>query len=167
VYADGSGHCQTAIPGCYEDEDDDEVISDCTCHESCGACGYYDEPTDFDDCLTCSDPLYEVNPLYDDGSGECVEMSGCYGDDGSSMSDCTCDESCGACGYYEDPTDYDDCLTCSEPRYSVTPVYDDGSGECEMTHGCFEYGVDTLFEGCTCHESCGACGYYYDPQSSF
>jgi hypothetical protein len=73
VYDDGSGHCEIKADGCWEDEDDDleDYNSDCTCHESCGACGYNDDPTDYDDCLTCSDPTFEVNPIYADGSGDC------------------------------------------------------------------------------------------------
>jgi hypothetical protein len=61
VYDDGTGHCQTRKDGCYESYEAEEEISDCTCHESCGACGYSQDILrihDFDDCITCADPSY-------------------------------------------------------------------------------------------------------------
>jgi hypothetical protein len=118
--------------GCYEDEGDEYSISDCTCHESCGTCGYYWDPTGSDDCLTCSDPTFEVNPWYDDGTGVCVKSDGCYEDEGdeSSIAGCACHETCGVCGYAADPTASDDCLTCSDPTFEVNPIYADGSGDC-------------------------------------
>ena len=120
------------MSGCYDEDEASIAEEECACHESCGACGYAEDPTGSNDCLYCSDPTYEVNPLYADGTGVCVKSDGCYENeaDDSSIADCTCHESCGACGYAEDPTGYDSCLTCSDPTYEVNPVNSDGSGDC-------------------------------------
>jgi hypothetical protein len=44
----------------YDAEGETVEISDCTCHSSCGSCGYYDDPVEFDDCLTCSSSIFEL-----------------------------------------------------------------------------------------------------------
>lgn len=64
--------------------DDGSVLDGCTCHPSCGSCGYHvaaydafapcetcDWPATEFDCLTCRDGLVKIN-LFDDGTGSCV-----------------------------------------------------------------------------------------------
>jgi hypothetical protein len=162
------------MSGCYNgdgDYYDVASISDCTCHDSCGACGYGSDPTGSTDCISCSDPTYEVNPVNEDGTGECVKIpkSGCYETEGdeASIADCTCHESCGACGYGSDPTGSTDCISaCSNPTYEVNPVNEDGTGECVKIpkSGCYETeGDEASIADCVCHETCGACGYAESP----
>ena len=45
-------------------------VPNCTCHASCATCGYYDNPIDDADCLTCADGS-TVKPQYLDGAGLC------------------------------------------------------------------------------------------------
>jgi hypothetical protein len=52
----------------------DTVISGCTCDESCGTCGYYEDSTGFRtplDCLTCADSSVQVKAVNSDGTGTC------------------------------------------------------------------------------------------------
>jgi len=64
--------------------DDGSVLDGCTCHPSCGSCGFHvalydafspcetcDWPATEFDCLTCRDGLVKIN-LFDDGTGSCV-----------------------------------------------------------------------------------------------
>jgi len=55
--------------GCYEYLGGPQIAG-CTCHSSCRACGYNDEPTEADDCITCADGS-TVEAVYDDGTGRC------------------------------------------------------------------------------------------------
>lgn len=46
------------------------MIEGCVCHEDCATCGYYDDPTDDDDCITCPAGA-DIEAVYDDGTGYC------------------------------------------------------------------------------------------------
>lgn len=140
-------------------------MSDCTCHESCGSCGYSEDPTGSDDCLTCSDPIYEFVPRGD----VCMDDESV-----SDLYDYTCsfyNDEPELCGYYdtEDFMAIRECCVCrgiNDAGGDMTA----SAGSCVvdgMIHGCYGYPFDSIFEACECHESCGACGYYYDPQSTF
>ena len=60
---------------CFEDPG--EGIPGCECHASCATCGYYNDPTAVDDCITCADGGAVV-PAYDDGTGTCPRYSYSY-----------------------------------------------------------------------------------------
>jgi hypothetical protein len=70
------------IGTCFND--DSSILEGCSCHSSCGSCGYHvalydafspcetcDWPATEFDCLTCRDGLVKIN-LFDDGTGSCV-----------------------------------------------------------------------------------------------
>jgi len=138
AYSDGTGYCgPTPDPmsdaGCFLN--DLVMIPNCKCHPSCKSCGYTSDPTSAADCITCIDGS-EVNPVYGDGTGTCgptpnpLTDSGCFEDPGTWLADCKCDPSCKSCGYYEQPSQPDDCITCADGS-EVTPVYGDGTGTCQ------------------------------------
>ena len=58
------------LPGCYREKG--SLIPGCECHSSCGSCGFTENPTGADDCITCADSTHVLMPLYEDGTGGCV-----------------------------------------------------------------------------------------------
>jgi len=161
---------------CYS-EVGGEPIADCTCHESCGTCGYNDEPIWDSECITCADGSgFELYPDYDDGTGYCrvPPNEACYEYEGAEtpIEGCECDETCGTagCGYNDDPTSYDSCLDCIDSLV-LSIQYEDGTGLCRIPGPelCLEaVGDETPIEGCMCHETCGtSCGYTRYPGDMF
>mmetsp|Transcript_6040 Transcript_6040/g.18198 ORF Transcript_6040/g.18198 Transcript_6040/m.18198 type:complete len:448 (+) Transcript_6040:66-1409(+) len=137
-------------------------IPDCECFSGCETCGYYAQPTIYWDCITCADGS-EVQVVWPDGTGTC--LSGCYDSGLESIADCECHESCTACGYYDNPVNDDDCVSC--PDDSVLSIVDDtaGSGTCtevSSLSGCYNFLGQSIAD-CECHESCVACGFYDNP----
>jgi len=55
-YGDGTGSCivmdLATASGCYASPG--EPIPDCTCHKSCKACGFSEDPTSYTNCLSCT-----------------------------------------------------------------------------------------------------------------
>jgi hypothetical protein len=65
---------------------------------------------------------------------------GCYdGNRDLIGSDCECDSTCGACGFYDDPVWPEDCITCADGS-NVTAIFSDGTGCCG--EGCDNYDDD-------------------------
>ena len=66
-------------------------------------------------------------------SADAGDGSTCYSAPGTVLPDCTCDESCGTCGYFEESgfTSALDCLTCADSSVQVTAVRSDGTGTCD------------------------------------
>ena len=58
--------------GCYDENK--QIIPDCSCSQSCHACGFYDDPTDSNDCIECMNPNFEVRAEYSDGTGFCISQ---------------------------------------------------------------------------------------------
>ena len=52
-----------------------QTLPGCTCHPSCATCGYFEEPTAANDCITCRHGG-PVEPVWDDGTGKCVAVTG-------------------------------------------------------------------------------------------
>lgn len=76
---------------------------------------------------------------------------GCYdGNRDLIGSDCECDSTCGACGFYDDPVWPEDCITCADGS-NVTAIFSDGTGACG-----FYYGYDDLDDD-----------YYYDEDDDY
>jgi len=126
------GFClEPTATGCFDSEG--QQLPNCNCHESCATCGFYDDPTYADDCWTCA-AGGRVYPVYSDGTGLCLEptATGCFDSEGQQLPNCNCHESCATCGFYDNPTEADDCWTCAA-GCSVTPVYEDGTGICNCT----------------------------------
>lgn len=46
------------------------MIAGCQCHSTCGDCGFYDSPSNADDCVTCPQGS-EIQAVYSDGTGYC------------------------------------------------------------------------------------------------
>ena len=67
------------------------------------------------------------------GSADAGDGTTCYSAPGTVLPDCTCDESCGTCGYYEGSglRTAIDCLTCADSSVQVTAVRSDGTGTCD------------------------------------
>ena len=59
-----------AATPCYGAPGAEEAIDGCTCHVSCGSCGYKADPTGYDNCITCKDGLVKTW-VWDDGTGTC------------------------------------------------------------------------------------------------
>ncbi len=62
-YGDGTGSCLPEVDvatatGCFSSSVD--PIPDCTCHKSCQACGFSEDPTSYTDCLSCKNSKAEV-----------------------------------------------------------------------------------------------------------
>ena len=166
---------------CYETEGADP-IADCTCHESCGTCGYNFSPTWDSECITCADGQgLELYPEYDDGTGYCKVpgVQACYEYEGAEtpIEGCECDITCGTagCGYTEnedgdDPTYPWNCIDCADGLVLYN-TYEDGTGTCRIPgpENCLaEVGDETPIEGCMCHETCGtSCGYNKFPGEPF
>jgi len=57
---------------------------------------------------------------------------GCYDHEGYLMSrdECTCHSSCGACAYDDSYPGPNDCISCSDAKTQVSPMWTDGSGTC-------------------------------------
>ena len=147
---------------CYEEEGG-EPIADCTCHESCGTCGYNYDPSYYWECITCAEGQgLELYPEYEDGTGECrvPGVQACYEYEGDTetIPDCECDNTCGTgCGYYDEPNGSYDCIDCIDGLV-LYDLYIDGTGRCREpgAEACYEnVSDDTPIEGCMCHESCG------------
>merc|ERR1719411_1881729 len=59
-----------------------EKLEDCTCHSSCKACGFSDEPTGEGECVSCGDDDKLVSSWPSDLRGHCVPKAsppGCVG----------------------------------------------------------------------------------------
>mmetsp|Transcript_15153 Transcript_15153/g.45921 ORF Transcript_15153/g.45921 Transcript_15153/m.45921 type:complete len:234 (-) Transcript_15153:236-937(-) len=127
------------LTGCYDDPFFSQfLIQNCTCDSSCQACRYTNSfnPPDYRSCVTCSNGGV-VYPYLSDGTnaiGFCLEptATGCFDSEGQQLPNCNCHESCATCGFYDNPTEADDCWTCAA-GCSVTPVYEDGTGICNCT----------------------------------
>lgn len=125
--------------------DDGSVLDGCTCHPSCGSCGYHvaaydafapcetcDWPATEFDCLTCRDGLVKIN-LFDDGTGSCVapQTPQCFSEYGGEAIDgCECFPACASCGYKDTPTGPDMCIACQQ-GLTLNARYDDGTGSCD------------------------------------
>jgi len=59
---------QALSEGCYDGNRN--FVSGCSCHSSCAACGYNDDPTNADNCSSCVNGT-DVSPINDDGTGTC------------------------------------------------------------------------------------------------
>lgn len=172
LYADGAGLCvEDGLEplGCYISES--LQIRDCECHPTCGACGYFDDPTERHHCISCADNDTLVTAVRDDGTGYCggegpQDFEGCYWDFGVPLADCECHESCRACGYSTNPVDSDSCITCADGT-PVVAFNDDGTGFCgseEVEDGCYA-APSAKLRDCACHDSCAACGYSANPST--
>jgi len=119
-------------PGCYLTEDATTPIDGCSCHESCDVCGYNADPSGAADCVTCQDASHSLTAIYTDGTGTCSpSTAGCYLTASlPALDDCTCHESCKACGYSGSPTGETDCASCANSAHVLTVVYTDGTGSC-------------------------------------
>ena len=53
----------------YDYEDNEES----TCHESCKSCGFGDDPSGENDCISCESGK-KLIPVYSDGTGRCVDQ---------------------------------------------------------------------------------------------
>ncbi|XRB14789.1 hypothetical protein RI054_09g46290 [Pseudoscourfieldia marina] len=107
------------------------TVPSCSCHPTCGTCGYTNDPTKAVDCITCADGS-AVKPVYADGTGYCGEPptgSNCFVQPEVALDNCKCHPTCGTCGYNNDPTKAVDCITCADGS-AVKPVYADGTGYC-------------------------------------
>ena len=126
-------------------------IPGCTCHPSCGTCGYTPDPTSEVDCVTCADPLLSVLPVFPDLTGVCRDLS-----DPSVVAAtaaatcqialtwdtllpipsldpaCACASTCGpaGCGYYDCPSTPVDCIDCA-PGLILREIFEDGTGFCQ------------------------------------
>lgn len=68
----GTGSCYKGVY-CYasfEDREHRTAIPKCECHSTCQVCGYNDDPTGYNNCVSCVEGLY-LQQLNDDGSGYC------------------------------------------------------------------------------------------------
>jgi len=143
--------------GCYDG--DNEKIQYCKCHSSCESCGFWDEPTDANNCISCADGS-DVNVMYDDGTGYCGKISGCYKRYlNEKIKGCSCHSSCEACGYNKRSDTVLDCITCADGS-EVNPVWKDGTGYCGKVQGCYDYYKGKKIPDCFCPSSCGACWFY-------
>jgi len=48
-----------------------EELPEIKCHPTCKTCGYYDNPTDEKDCISCKDDFKHYQ-IYEDGTGVCI-----------------------------------------------------------------------------------------------
>lgn len=67
-------------------------------------------------------------------SADAGDGSTCYSAPDTVKPGCTCDESCGTCGYYEGSGNFItalDCITCADSSVQVTAVKSDGTGTCD------------------------------------
>ena len=67
-------------------------------------------------------------------SADAGDGSTCYSAPDTVKPGCTCDESCGTCGYYEASGNFItalDCITCADSSVQVTAVKSDGTGTCD------------------------------------
>jgi hypothetical protein len=112
ILEDGTGKCRVPGPeACYENVGDETTIEGCMCHESCGtSCAgayafdftmygddYYIEvwPDLEENCVDCPEG-FELFPVWEDGTGFCLEPSVCRLANGE-VSFCTCNENCHDC----------------------------------------------------------------------
>ena len=97
-----------------------------------------------------------------------IPLEGCYNTSRGEISGCSCDSTCLACGYTDvpPPTGRLDCITCANGG-DVWPYYPDNTGACLELNatGCFD-STGLQINDCTCHSSCEACGFYYDPSAA-
>lgn len=135
----GTGTCISLLSGAE--------IEECMCDSSCGTCGFSDEesyeygvllgdgsPDTPFDCIACKDGLTKL-VLFEDGTGVCVPPAEpqCFDTPGGvAVADCTCDPSCGSCGYGSAPTGASSCISCQPDTPVLEQVNSDGSGSCRM-----------------------------------
>jgi V8-like Glu-specific endopeptidase len=112
--------------------------ADCSQAKSRALCNGVGENTGY---LLCTCPPGTAPPLCQVCSAEeSLLEDGCYDEDSDLIDGCACDDSCASCGYFSDPVNADDCVSCKAGgRLNV--VFVDGTGECE-------YGSDVVESVC-------------------
>jgi len=170
----GTGTCLKPMrEGCYNAAL--QRIPGCVCHSTCATCGYEDNPTGPSHCITCrSGQAVSESPYRLDGTGTCGRaLSGCYDLFNNELQNCTCHDSCAACGYRDSPNEASDCIQC-KGGFPVQIVHKRtgshngwrflNSGTCNKptAPGCYDAEAKKVAR-CVCHESCTACGYNVDP----
>jgi len=124
---------------------DGTEIDGCVCDSSCGTCGFSsDEAYEYGviigdgtpdspfDCQECKDGLNKL-VLFDDETGLCMPppVTQCFATPGGEpLADCTCDPSCGSCGYGAAPTGASDCISCQPDTPILENVSEGGAGDC-------------------------------------
>jgi len=96
-----------------------------------------------------------------------ASASVCYDANEQEIEGCTCFDTCSKCGYSDDPTHALDCLQCKD-GLELTVLGAGNTGTCTPTHGrpCYSEVGGEPIEDCTCHESCGSCGYGPSPTTA-
>ena len=66
-----------AVSECFSEEAG-KAVHNCSCHESCGSCGYRSSPTGPADCISCKQGYSFLSNGDNTTAGECIPM-GAYG----------------------------------------------------------------------------------------
>jgi len=151
---------------CYEDYISltDTVISGCQCDPTCNTCGFDSWPSDPEDCIDCKFPLTQLAKDPNTMLGACTPAGLCYESPNSDpIEGCTCDPTCGSCGYSENPTGPNNCITCMYWTYgqliiNQTTKNADGTGECVPPMYCYldqdHRRARSPIPNCECHHNC-------------
>mmetsp|Transcript_58733 Transcript_58733/g.108365 ORF Transcript_58733/g.108365 Transcript_58733/m.108365 type:complete len:666 (-) Transcript_58733:11-2008(-) len=166
--SEGSGWCRKPrAPGCYNRSLD--LVPGCQCHPTCRTCGFDKRPVLASNCLECHDErqLQNFDPVT--GTGSCLKpmTEGCYNAALQRIPGCVCHSTCSACGYEDNPTGTQHCITCrSGEPVLPSPFRLDGTGTCgRALKGCYDL-LNKELPNCTCHPSCAACGYRDSPKEA-
>ena len=140
---------------CFKSKKDKNPIANCRCHSSCGSCGYNNNPVRDIDCITCAKDDVNVDSIFGDGTGRCLEKatketgsSGrCFQNkndlrQGKAIKNCSCHSSCNNCGFFGRPNREIDCIDCSQKGTSVEAVFGDGTGICRSKNAADSYSTD-------------------------
>jgi V8-like Glu-specific endopeptidase len=112
--------------------------ADCSQAKSRALCNGVGENTGY---LLCTCPPGTAPPLCQVCSAEeSLLEDGCYDEDSDLIDGCACDDSCASCGYYNNPVNADDCVSCKAGG-RLNLVFEIGAGECE-------YGSDVVESVC-------------------